>query len=211
MARLPGSYGAQYEWSGWTTLNVMTAGECAITAYAYNSRSGTRPTEDVPEGAETGDKSAVWIMTIGYGYGGTNNKPKNITQSELKKDISYSSHPTGVRFWYKYAPYKGDKTDIKVEIYNGETLIGDGQLQTDEVISSYQPYLLNINYLNEYIDLKPDKLVLLFKSGFNTEVEKRESFSGSWWQSELTNSNMANPMFRGSELFIDDVELIYDK
>ena len=206
-----GSYGAQYEWSGWTTLNVMTAGECAITAYAYNSRSGTRPTEDVPEGAETGDKSAVWIMTIGYGYGGTNNKPKNITQSELKKDISYSSHPTGVRFWYKYAPYKGDKTDIKVEIYNGETLIGDGQLQTDEVISSYQPYLLNINYLNEYIDLKPDKLVLLFKSGFNTEVEKRESFSGSWWQPELTNSNMANPMFRGSELFIDDVELIYDK
>ena len=206
-----GSYGAQYEWSGWTTLNVMTAGECAITAYAYNSRSGTRPTEDVPEGAETGDKSAVWIMTIGYGYGGTNNKPKNITQSELKKDISYSSHPTGVRFWYKYAPYKGDETDIKVEIYNGETLIGDGQLQTDEVISSYQPYLLNINYLNEYIDLKPDKLVLLFKSGFNTEVEKRESFSGSWWQPELTNSNMANPMFRGSELFIDDVELIYDK
>lgn len=98
-----------------------------------------------------------------------------------------------------------------MEIYNGETLIGDGQLQTDEVISSYQPYLLNINYLNEYIDLKPDKLVLLFKSGFNTEVEKRESFSGSWWQSELTNSNMANPMFRGSELFIDDVELIYDK
>ncbi|RGN65882.1 hypothetical protein DXB60_05070, partial [Bacteroides fragilis] len=62
----------------------------------------------------------------------------------------------------------------------------------------------DIIYDDNYKYLSPDKMSLVFKSGLNTSVEKRESGG-------LTSAKTANPMFRGSELFIDDVELIYDK
>ena len=40
-------YGAQFEWSSWATLNELTTPNCPITAYSYNTRSGTRPVSDI--------------------------------------------------------------------------------------------------------------------------------------------------------------------
>lgn len=205
---LSGDYGAQYEWDSWATLNVLTADKCVGTAFAYNSRSGTRPTTDVRPLSD--GKTAVWIITVGYGYGGSNSSPKSVTPSELflgeynVKGISYKSRPTGVHFWYKYAPYDNDKSDIKIQIISGDIVIGEGLLQESTLVSSYKEYKIDIIYDDNYKYLSPDKMSLVFKSGLNTSVEKRESGG-------LTSAKTANPMFRGSELFIDDVELIYDK
>ncbi len=201
-------HGAQYEWAGWATLNEMTTPNCPITSYSYNTRSGTRPISDVRPNSE--DDTAVWIVTMGYGYGGTYNSPKNVTPSELflgiynTKGIEFKSHPTGVRFWYKYSPYLGDSSDICIQIFSGEQLIGSAALNEVNNVQSYTECLLNICYDSEYMSLSPDKISLVFKSGFNNEVESRESGG-------LTNSNSANPKFRGSELYIDDISLVYDK
>lgn len=201
-------HGAQYEWAGWATLNEMTTPNCPITSYSYNTRSGTRPISDVRPNSE--DDTAVWIVTMGYGYGGTYKSPKNVTPSELflgiynTKGIEFKSHPTGVRFWYKYSPYLGDSSDICIQIFSGEQLIGSAALNEVNNVQSYTECLLNICYDSEYMSLSPDKISLVFKSGFNNEVESRESGG-------LMNSNSANPKFRGSELYIDDISLVYDK
>ena len=199
-------HGAQFEWTSWSTINETTTPNCPITAYSYNTRSGTRPATDVRPNAN--DDTAVWIITIGYGYGGTNNSPKSVTPSELvyNKQWETPTHPTGVHFWYKYAPYNGDKSDISVYIYSGDQIIGEGILQEENTVSAYslEGYTLTINYNMDYVQLVPDKIALTFRSGFNESVESRESGG-------LTSSNTANPKFRGSELYIDDISLIYDK
>mgnify|MGYP002672077931 FL=1 len=202
------SYGSLYQWTAWATLNELTVDYCPAASYSYNSRSGTRPTSDVRNGSS--DNTAAWIITIGYGYGGTNKSAKSKSPGELflgtynTKGINYSSHPTGVKFYYKYSPFKGDKSNIYVQILNDETVLGSGSLQETTTVSNYVEYIMNINYENADVSLAPNKIILVFKSGFNTEVESRES-------GKLTTSNTANPKFRGSELYIDDISLIYDK
>lgn len=201
-------YGSQFEWTGWATLNELTTPKCTWTAYSYNTRSGTRPINDVRNGSN--DNVAVWIITIGYGYGGTNSSPKNVTPSELflgtynTKGIEYNSHPTGVKFFYKYTPYDNDKSDIFIQLLNNDIVLGEGSLQETNTISNYIEYTMNINYKDEYKHLSPNKISLVFKSGFNTSVESRE-------EGGLTSSDTANPKFRGSELYIDDISLVYDK
>lgn len=201
-------YGAQFEWDNWATLNELTTPNCPITSYSYNTRSGTRPVSDVRPGSS--DNTAVWIITVGYGYGGTNSSPKNITPSELflgvynTKGIEFKSRPTGVKFWYKYYPYLNDNSDIYIQVYSGENIIGSACLNQTNKIDTYTEYLMNIKYNDEYLNLEPDRLSLVFKSGFNNEVESRESGG-------LMSSNTANPKFRGSELYIDDISLVYDK
>lgn len=59
-------YGARYEWSGWGTLNSVSACYSLRTAYAFTSRSGCRPTSDTP----TGEGNAIRVITLGYGGGG---------------------------------------------------------------------------------------------------------------------------------------------
>lgn len=202
----PGDYGAQFEWTAWTTINEITAGYCAATAYSYSSRSGTRPVSDTRPG--TNDNTAAWIITMGYGYGGTNSSPKSVTPSELVYDKTWenATHPTGIHFWYKYAPFEGDKSDISVIVYNDEQIIGEGTLQETQTISSYsqEGYTLNITYDPNYVQLEPNRILITFRSGFNTSVESRESGG-------LLTAKTANPKFRGSELYIDDISLIYDK
>ncbi|MDB9131519.1 PCMD domain-containing protein [Parabacteroides distasonis] len=186
----------------------MTTPNCPITAYSYNTRSGTRPVSDIRIGAN--DNVAVWIITIGYGYGGNSSNPKAVTPSELflgkynEKGIEFASHPTGLHFWYKYHPFKGDLSDISISLFSGEQEIGKGILQEENEVSSYKDCILQIIYDEKYKHLSPDRISIVFKSGFNSEVESRESGS-------LTSSNTANPKFRGSELYIDDISLIYDK
>lgn len=199
-------HGAQFEWTSWSTINETTTPNCPITAYSYNTRSGTRPATDVRPNAS--DNTAVWIITIGYGYGGTDNSPNSVTPSELvyNKQWENPTHPTGVHFWYKYAPHDGDKSDISVYIYSGDQIIGEGILQEGNTVSAYsqEGYTLPITYNMDYVQLVPNKIVLTFRSGFNMSVESRESGG-------LITSNTANPKFRGSELTIDDISLIYDK
>lgn len=214
-------YGAEYEWNGWCTLNELTCDDTHAFIWgntAFNSRSGTRPSSSVPIGS-TG-KTSAWIMTMGYGYGGTS--PNKIISSELflgtltevnhdsdtavkNYGIDFNSHPTGLRFFYKYVPYNGDSSDIYIQLkgVDGEVL-GEAHLNQSEKVAEFKEETLQIEYKSEYLKMKPSKLVVVFKSGFNSEVK-------DYGTSSLTGSNSAEPSHRGSELFIDDVSLVYDK
>lgn len=214
-------YGAVYSWSGWCTLNELTCDDTHAFIWgntAFNSRSGTRPAT-AREGSN--GSASAWIMTMGYGYGGTSG-PEIITPSELflgtltnvnhsedtatkNYGIVHKSRPTGLRFYYKYTPYNGDSSDIYIQLkgINGE-ILGSASLNETSSVSSFKEITLDIDYVDEYKELEPETLVIVFKSGFNSDVKDYETWS-------LTGSNSAEPSHRGSELYIDDVELVYDK
>ena len=196
-------YGAQYEWTGWATLNELTACYCAWSAYSGNSRSSTLPKTVVRPNSD--GKTAAWIVTMRY-KPGTGLSSNEYTAGELflgeynTKGISYESRPTGVHFWYQYFPYEGDKSDIYIDVYSEETLIGHGELQEINTVSSYKEHTISIEYNDAALTLEPTKLVLVFKSGFNTSTH------------DVTNDNDSeDPRFQGSSLYIDDISLVYDK
>ncbi len=197
------SYGIQYEWNDWATLNELTACYCAAAAYSGNSRSSTIPKDHVRPGSE--GNVAAWIVTMAY-RPGTGLSSAKYTPGELflgvynTKGIEFESRPTGVHFWYQYTPYDNDKSDIYVKVYAGDVEIGNGSLQETKSMQEYEECTMNIDYNDNALNAKPTKLVIVFKSGFNTSTH------------DVTGSNSSDdPRFRGSELYIDDVSLVYDK
>ncbi|MGN0066059.1 MAG: DUF4493 domain-containing protein [Bacteroides sp.] len=202
-----GNYGLRYEWTGWATINDLTCDYGVGVACSYNSRSGTRPTTTSQNG------NAVWIATIGWGYGSSIFAIKYKTPGELflgslndvdhsndtatkEYGIDYNSHPTGLSFYYQYIPYDNDQTDIFIQIWSDETLLGEGTFKQGNTINNYTKQTIHINYLPGNEALAPNKLVVVFRSGINTSVEKKE---------------INKVYYVGSQLFIDEVALVYDK
>lgn len=203
------NYGARFEFDGWATINQLTCDFCPWTAYNYNTRSGTRPVSDTPSGSGT----AAWIATMGWGYGGTTGHPKHRTPSELflgsltdvdtdndsatkNYGIDYGSHPTGVQFSYKYKPYDGDQSDIFVQVLNGDQVLGSGSLEQSYEVGSYTTHVMNLTYDTNLLHLSPNRLILVFRSGKNASTTKQ---------------GINNVEQVGSQLFVDDISLVYDK
>lgn len=207
------NYGEIYSWAGWSTLNELTCDNAIGTACWYNSRSGTQPVD-----------GAIWIATIGWGYGSTNwdifggdsGTIKYITPGELflgsltnvdhtddtatkNYGIEYNSHPTSVKFKYKYIPYDGDYAEIYVKILHNDIVLGDALFQPNQQISDWTAAELEINYENykENKEFIPNKLILVFKSGVKESVER--------------NKKINDVLRVGSQLFIDEVSLTYKK
>lgn len=212
-------YGAQYEWTNWCTLNDLTCDKCTVFGVgntAFNSRSGTRPSNIVREGSD-GNTSA-WICTIGFGYGGTSYEhvvPGELylgTLTNVNHDedtatknygMEFKTRPRALQFYYKYAPYDGDQSDIYIQVLSKEgDILGSASLNETQNISTYQKCILEIKYDDNYKNLEPEKLVVVFKSGNKTSVEARGNTSVV---------GTGDPAYRGSELYIDDVSLVYDK
>ena len=204
-------YGARYYWTNWATLNELTCDHCILTAYAYNTRSGTRPIT----GSDAYEGTTAWIATIGWGYGstigGTNYQTPgelflgSLTDVDHDSDTAtknygktdYNSRPTSVSFIYKYIPYDGDKPDIYVQVLHDDEILGEAHLE--EGADSYKTGVLDIKYYSDKIELEPNKLILVFKSGFNSSVQS------------YGNDGRYGVRFVGSQLYIDNVKLIYDK
>lgn len=182
--------------SWWSTNNETTCPDCGLYNRSHSSRSGTRPTT-------VDSRNAAQIMTIGYGK---NNKiaipdaPKYKAIGFLNIDKhKFYTRPSKLRFFYKYIPYNNDEPEISIKIYdNSNQSIGEGKLEAPYQ-SLYTETFLNIKYAQTqtkaaYIEIK-------FMSGSkHTDVYKREE----------AGMDDAMPAFIGSQLFIDDIELIYE-
>ena len=211
-------YGAHYEWDSWCTLNDLTCDDTHAFIWgntAFNSRSGTRPTTDARTG---GDGKAVWISTIGWGYGTTTYH--TITPGELflgtlsnvnhdddtytkSYGITYSSRPTALHFWYKYAPFDGDHSDIYIQVLGeNQEVLGEATLNNSETVSVYTETTLNITYYEDFLSVPVTSLNVVFKTGNKLSVEAR---------GETGVGGEGDPAYRGSELYIDDISLVYDK
>lgn len=208
--------GSVYEWDGWATLNNMSTPSGA-TAYSFNSRSGCRPTSDSYKG------DAVRVITLGYGIGGFA-KPKKAMHSKLYLGVSadgdgngivngieYKSRPSHLTFWYKCISNKGnDESLVQVQLLHDDVVLGEASFTTSSQ-NTYIMKTLEINY-SEYssnLSLSPNKLQILFQSGIKEplNIADLKSFIPSW----NTVDKTADATFRGNELFVDEVSLVYDK
>lgn len=146
-------------------------------------------------------------MTSGYGITGVSltapDSPRNVAIGSLYTDkVNCKSRPSALAFYYKYIPYKEtDSPIIKINIYNNNTIIGNAQLVSSSYDKKYQAEKckLVIDYHNNF-RVEATHYEIMFESGTNKDVYMRKD----------SDKDDEMPMFIGSELFIDEVELIYE-
>ena len=218
-----------YPWTNnqeyWNTVNLTTTqdggagskwGNNAFNApyvwTTYVANSGTISTTDSHSG------NAALIRTVGWGSGSTGGGDasiiKQVTPGELYLGtydlsshqpiygIEYKSRPTNVKFWCKYEPKSSDLMIAQIVIMdeNGET-IGSASIPENEAgATDWTEKTLQITYTD--IEKEPVKMYILFKSGSLTDtgVMDKPSFG-----------NLSDGESVGSKLYIDDIQLIYDK
>lgn len=188
----------------WSTKNTETT---VNENLSYCSTSGTVQTKN-----KHGDNYAALIRTVGYGVGNTYAGSWSIIykkaigelflgsySSQADYGIDYSSNPTGLSFYYQYLPHETDNGICIIELLSktdqGEVIIAREET-TLASQSSYMQKIIPIK-LNR-TDLPINRISVIFKSGTHTNVKKAQKRDG------------IKEHF-GSQLFIDDVELIYDK
>ena len=192
---------------GWCSLNYYTTSNNDPKAYCSNS--GTEQSSD----KHTGNYAAE-IKTIGWGDGTTAASPIStikentpgelflgkITNNEREYGISYESRPTNLVFWYKYQPEGSHEFTAKIVIENKkENIILAEEIFNGNKQDSYVEKNIPINYKEEYKHIAPTHMYVLFSSGENTnsEVDKASISRGS--------------RHVGNILYIDDIQLTYDK
>ena len=215
---------------GWNTLNAKTTqyghtnrgvvtagGDYGWTRYASNS--GT-----VRTSGENGGYAAL-VRTVGWGSGNTAGGKAsiihNLTPGELYLGncvnlepiygIDLTSRPTGFSFDYKYDTKSGsdDKFVAEIIVYaNDGSVIATAQLPESSCGSnaSWSKAEVRLNYTWNTGRNKAAKLCIRFKSSSSTNYD--------YLRDNLVQfpefSNLSNGESVGSQLYIDNVELIYE-
>lgn len=196
-----------------------TAGEASI----HNDR------------AYKGSKNAALIRTVGWGsgntahYGTSSNQGfgtcQNMTPGELylgkcvnnaaDYGVPFTSRPSGLEFYYCYQTVSANNGDFgSVEVYvldedenKDKPLFHSVEHLTGSSISgssvSYEKFYLPFNY--SLGAKKAVKILITFKSSANTIALKKDT---KFWTTPGGN-NRSGGEYVGSELYIDDVKLIY--
>lgn len=227
-----------YPWSesedaskGWNTLNQTTTQYGAkpssflglptspYVGCCYTTNSGTVRTEDKQSGSY-----AALIRTVGWGRGntaavlsGNMGTCENVTPGELylgmynvenhKPEYGYafSSRPMAVQFMYKYSPKNSaDWFVVTVEVKDDTgSVIAAKTVTKTGTVDTYTQEIIKLEY---EVLKKAAVLSIVFKSSGNE----------SCWEANTDNltpppgSNLSGGEYLGSQLYIDDVELIYE-
>lgn len=227
-----------YPWSesddaskGWNTLNQTTTQYGAkpssfwglptspYVGCCYTTNSGTVRTEDKQSGSY-----AALIRTVGWGRGntaavlsGNMGTCENVTPGELylgmynvanhKPEYGYAftSRPMAVQFMYKYIPKNSaDWFVVTVEVKDDTgSVIAAKTVTKTGTVAAYTQEVVRLEY---NAIKKAATLSIVFKSSGNE----------SCWEANTNNltpppaRNLSDGEYLGSQLYIDDVELIYE-
>lgn len=210
----------------WNTMNQLTTSEGGTSTTAFNrdgcrysSNSGTIQTNNVNDDG----KFAALIRTVGWGGGnsaavfsGNMGTCENVTPGELylgtydvgshqpQYGYAFASRPSAVKFMYKYAPKNSaDWFVVMVEVKdNTGSVIATKTITKKGVVNTYTPEVIDLEY---NVIKKAATLSIIFKSSGNEDC----------WGANTNNltpppgSNLSDGEYVGSQLYIDDVELIY--
>lgn len=184
----------------WSTNNAETTN---YRSESYCSTSAVKQSANKHNG-----DYAAWIRTVGHGIANTNvgsflGINGSITGDHTIGLLTYSDEftvrPTKLEFYYRYVPNGDDQGVIEVKIENQEQNIVLYQTsQTIDAANAYVKYELPIEYVNQ--NMNASHLTITFKSGSkHTDVVKAK-----------VRGDGADEHY-GSELYIDDISLVYDK
>ena len=183
----------------WITNNLETTN---YRGESFCSASAVKRSENKYNG-----NYAALIRTIGHGVANTNvgsflGMNGSITGTHTIGILSYSGdfqvRPTKVKFYYRYIPEGDDVGVIELKIENEDQDVILYEATNVVSKTEYQLYEIPINYMVE--NVVATKLTLTLKSGSkHTHVVKAK-----------VRGNGADEHY-GSELYIDDISLVYDK
>lgn len=218
---------------GWNTVNKETtqfgatpssflgAPTKPYVGCCYTTTSGTLRTEDKFNG-----NYAALIRTVGWGIensaaaSGTNKMGtcQNVTPGQLylgtydainKVPIygyPFTSRPNKLKFYYKYKPKnKADYGCVEIKILDNSGNILAHNFKNLTKQDAYSAIELPLDY-NNRSTIKAASMYIVFKSSANSDC----------WEANTTNltpppaRNLSDGEYVGSQLYIDDIELIYE-
>lgn len=209
---------------GWNTLNLSTTSDGDLhdgltsdpgkkwTRYVANS--GTIRTEGVNGGY------AALVRTVGYGAGNTAALASGagtvnlIAPGELylgtynkggQYGVPFDSRPSGFRFSYKYVRKTSDKfiAEIVVLDRNGNEIAVARLPESEAKVSdSWKQASVMLKYNGEYKQEQAASMYIRFVSGTSTSKDDLLIVPPA--------RNLSNGEYVGSQLYVDNVELIYE-
>lgn len=209
----------------WNTLNQLTTSEGGTNTNwfnrngcRYSANSGTIQTNDV-----NSENFAALIRTVGWGGGNSAaaisgmGTCENVTPGELylgtynvenhKPEYGYAftSRPMAVQFMYKYIPKNSaDWFVVTVEVKDDTgSVIAAKTVTKTGAVAAYTQEVVRLEY---NAIKKAATLSIVFKSSGNANC----------WEANTDNltpppaRDLEDGEYLGSQLYIDDVELIYE-
>ena len=179
----------------------------------YVANSGTIRTAEHRSGAYS-----ALIRTVGWGSGSTavNSKSacQNVTIGELylgeyqsggaaSYGVACDSRPDSLRFYYKYYRQNSDSFVAEIRVYNEDTEIGSGIAGSNVTSAARDSWsdAIDIPIVYAVDNLRATSISVVFKSGRSTSTDDMMIWPGF--------SNLTTGEYVGSQLYIDDVSLIY--
>lgn len=216
---------------GWNTLNKVTTqyggvheGHVSATSpddwsypwTRYTANSGTIRTSV----SKTGQYAAL-IRTVGWGQGnsavGESSTAviKHITPGELilgsyvddeLVGVPFQSRPSALSFDYKYEAKSDDQFIAEIVVKDDRgVIISSGELQSGSK-SDWSRTTIFLNYDGTEGQLHAAQIYIRFKSSTSDTYDYLRSNLMIWPKAY----NMSNGEYVGSQLYIDNVELIYE-
>ncbi len=215
------------ETMSWNTVNQLTTSDGnnpskflgfpkpPYVGCTYVANSGTIPTSD-----KYMSSKAALVRSLGWGSGSaaSNSDPKKATAGELYLGefststwkpvygISFESRPLGLSFYYKYHPRnEEDKFIAKIVVLddNGD-IIAEAEMPADQCgkQEEYKEAVVNLTYAADKLRTKAASMYVSFVSG--TKLEHNET---DFHYPEF--GNLSDGEFVGSQLYVDEVTLLY--
>lgn len=178
--------------------------------------NNTTPVEGDDARTEKAAKlETVSVALVGYAAGNIFIGNYSTNMSDPASSVSFGRPYSGARpvklsGWYKYQPgatmregatYPEDRTltsdecDIYVILWSGETKIAESHFTDNQTVSSYKMFELPIEYDEDYLSLRPDKITIVATS--------------SRYGGEFSGMKVIGQLAVGSTLWVDDFELSY--
>ncbi len=212
---------------GWGTNNAMTTSQGGN--FAYTRISGTIQSEDAKSG------KAIVLRTCGWGSGnsavgtmsgkckyidaglyhlgatratrptGFSSVSGPLDTSDLDCGVAFSTRPSALSFQYKYtAKNAADHGEALIRILDES---GNVIAETKENLSAQGQYVnKTVN-----LDYAPDapKAAKIYVRFLSTNVETALTKNSDWLTPPPFGGNLGKGTYMGSQLYIDDIELIY--
>lgn len=208
----------------WATVNVKTFAEESNVNSTYNRVPSTM------KYAEGYSGTAVRLRTVGWDNGAGNTVSicrhaaagklflgsyaydHNANTDTYDYGISFNSRPSYVKAYYKYTPVKGDSFKAWAVVLNREgereSVLGMGELVKGESVTDWEEMCFKINYTN--YEKKATHIYVVFSS--SSKCSEREDVETDNLKPYLNLGTEVDGYthHEGSNLYIDNVELIYE-
>ena len=195
-------------------------------SYVVGGHSGHRAVELRNTGSGRGNTIAndvknynkvageLFTGDVNVTMGGTAAAPSGDHYTIDTNGRAFTSRPTSMHFWYKYAPLKSDTWRAKLVLMDAaHEVIAEKELTASNSVSDWQEANVNLDFTDGTLYSKCAYIYVVFSStvnaGANMPWETKNSYQ-LWEGDKLVNKNDTRS-FIGSILTIDDISLVYDK